>query len=83
MAVTLPGDYSVFHLSVDRCRGLASAWPGRAGLNIFVKKVDAGTRVKVNATFRAMKNDQAITCYSNGALEKALFGAIEKNLGGQ
>ncbi|MGE5346338.1 MAG: hypothetical protein ACM3JH_10310 [Acidithiobacillales bacterium] len=52
-------------------------------LNVFVKRVDTGTRVRVNATFRAMREDQAITCSSNGTLEKAFFEAIQKNLGGQ
>jgi hypothetical protein len=50
-------------------------------LNVFVKKVDTGTRVKVNATFHAIREDQVITCYSNGTLERALFDAIQKILG--
>lgn len=52
----------------------------RTSLNLFVKKTDGGTRVKVNATFRAMRDDQAITCYSSGAIEKSLFDGIKKNL---
>jgi hypothetical protein len=52
----------------------------RTWLNVFAKKTDAGTRVKLNATFRAIRDDQSITCYSNGTLEKALFDAIEKHL---
>ncbi len=49
-------------------------------LNVFVKATDTGARVKVNATFRAMREDQAITCYSSGAIERSLFEAISKNL---
>jgi hypothetical protein len=49
-------------------------------LNVFVKVTDTGTRVKVNATFRAMREDQAITCYSSGAIETSLFEGISKNL---
>lgn len=52
----------------------------RTSLNLFVKKTESGTRVKVNATFRAMREDQAITCYSSGAIEKSLFDGIKKNL---
>ena len=52
-------------------------------LKVFVKKVDAGTRVKVNVTFQALREDQAIACYSNGTLEKALFEAMARNLGSQ
>ncbi len=59
------------------------AEPLKTWLIVFVKKAEAGTRVKVNATFNALREDQAITCYSNGTLEKALFDAIEKNLKGQ
>ncbi len=57
--------------------------PHKTWLIVFVKKVEAGTRVKVNATFNALREDQAITCFSNGTLEKAFFDAIEKNLKGQ
>ena len=49
-------------------------------LNVFVKATDTGARVKVNATFRAMREDQAITCYSSGAIEKSLFEGISENL---
>ncbi len=59
------------------------AEPLKTWLIVFVKKAEAGPRVKVNATFNALREDQAITCYSNGTLEKALFDAIEKNLKGQ
>lgn len=52
-------------------------------LNVFVKKVETGTRVKVNATFHALREDQVITCYSNGTVEKALFDGIQKTLAGQ
>jgi hypothetical protein len=51
-------------------------------LNIFVKKTDTGTRVKVNATFHAIREDDVINCYSNGTVEKELFEAIRKNLAG-
>ena len=57
--------------------------PPRTSLNLFVKTVEAGTRVKVNATFQAVQKDREVTCSSNGVLEKALFDAIQKNLGGQ
>ena len=50
-------------------------------LNVFVKKFEAGTRVKVNVTFHALRADQAIKCYSNGTLERVLFDAMAKNLG--
>lgn len=49
-------------------------------LNVFVKATEGGARVKVNATFHAMREDQAITCYSSGAIEKSLFDGIKKNL---
>jgi hypothetical protein len=52
----------------------------RTSLNLFVKKTENGTRVKVNATFRAVREDQAISCYSSGAIEKAIFDGIKKNL---
>jgi hypothetical protein len=52
----------------------------RTSLNLFVKKTESGTRVKVNATYRAVREDQAITCYSSGAIEKLLFDGIKKNL---
>ena len=55
----------------------------KTSLSVFLKKVEAGTRVKVNATFDAVRKDGAIICFSNGMLEKALFEGIEKNLGGQ
>ena len=55
----------------------------KASLNVFVKRVEAGTRVKVNATFDAVRAGRAVTCFSNGKLEKALFDGIERNLGGQ
>jgi hypothetical protein len=48
-------------------------------LNIFAKKVDAGTRVKINATFHAIKEDEVITCYSNGTTEAEIFKGIEEN----
>ena len=52
----------------------------RTWLNVFVKATETGARVKVNASFKAMREDQAITCYSSGALEKSLFAGVEKNL---
>ncbi len=48
-------------------------------LNIFVKKSDTGTRVKINATFHAIKEDEVITCYSNGTTEAEIFKGIEDN----
>jgi hypothetical protein len=53
----------------------------RSWLNVFVKKVEGGTRVKVNATFHAIREDQAINCYSSGTLERELFKGIQANLG--
>ena len=54
--------------------------PHKTWLNVFVKRTESGVRVKVNVTFRAIREDQAISCYSNGALEKSLFDAITKHL---
>ncbi len=52
-------------------------------LNIFVKKTEKGTRVKVNATFHAIREDEVITCYSNGTIEKEIFEGIKKAIGGE
>jgi hypothetical protein len=52
----------------------------RVWLNVFVKAVDGGTRVKVNATFHALRDEETISCYSNGRLERELFEGISKNL---
>lgn len=49
-------------------------------LNIFAKKTDSGTRIKVNATFHAMREGSAITCYSNGTIEGEIFKGIQENL---
>lgn len=56
------------------------AEPHKTWLNVFVKATESGVRVKVNVTFRAVREDQAITCHSNGAIEKSLFDGIKKNL---
>jgi hypothetical protein len=53
----------------------------KTSLNVFVQKAEAGTRVKVNSTFQAVREDKAITCFSNGTLEKALFDGMQKILG--
>jgi hypothetical protein len=50
-------------------------------LNVFAKKVEGGTRVKVNATFHALREDQAINCYSNGTIEREIFKGIQENIG--
>ncbi len=50
-------------------------------LNVFVKETPGGTRVKVNATFHAMREGRAITCYSNGAIEREIFKGIQENIG--
>ena len=50
-------------------------------LNVFAKKTDGGTRIKVNATFHAMREGKAITCSSNGAIEQEIFKGIQENLG--
>jgi hypothetical protein len=52
----------------------------RTSLNIFVKKTESGTRVKAKAPFRAMREGQAIGCYSSSAIKKAIFDGIKKNL---
>lgn len=49
-------------------------------LNVFVKAITDGVRVKINATFHATREQKAITCYSNGRLEKELFDGIGKSL---
>ncbi len=51
-----------------------------AWLNIFAKKTDSGTRIKINATFHAMREGSAITCYSNGTIEGEIFKGIQENL---
>lgn len=52
----------------------------RTSLNLFVKKVEDGVRVKVNATFRAVRDDVTIGCFSSGVIEKTIFDGIKKNL---
>jgi hypothetical protein len=52
----------------------------RTTLNVLVKRLDAGTLVRVDATFGALLEDEIIACTSNGTLEKALFAAIGKRL---
>lgn len=52
----------------------------RTSLNLFVKKTENGTRVKVNATFRAVREEAAIQCFSSGVIEKLIFDGITKNL---
>jgi len=49
-------------------------------LNVFVKAITDGVRVKINATFNATRERQAISCYSNGRLEKEFFDGIAKSL---
>jgi hypothetical protein len=49
-------------------------------LNVFVKAITDGVRVKINATFHATREQKAITCYSNGRLEKEFFDGIGKSL---
>jgi hypothetical protein len=71
-AVDSAGDSMVCATKLDEAH---KTW-----LNVFVKATDTGARVKVNATFRAMREDQAITCYSSGAIEKSLFDGIKRNL---
>jgi hypothetical protein len=51
----------------------------RTSLNLFVKKSEGGTRVKVNATFRAIREDATILCFSSGVIEKTIFDGIKKN----
>ncbi len=51
-------------------------------LNVFAKAVARGVRVTVNATFHATRENKAISCYSNGRLEKEFFDGIAKSLAG-
>ena len=48
--------------------------------NIFVKDLGERTKVRVNASFLAIRDDAAINCYSNGTLETWIFDSVQELL---
>ena len=50
----------------------------RVTFNIFVKDLGERTKVRVNASFRAVRDDATIECYSNGTLESWIFDSVQE-----
>ena len=53
----------------------------KVSFNIFAKQNPDSTKVRINASFFALRDDAPINCFSNGTLEAWLFASIAVALG--
>jgi len=64
--------------------GLMTDWERSGKFNVFVKKTDTGTSLKVNAVFRVRRtfgdSSSMVNCVSTGVLENAIYQHVEDRL---